>query len=308
MGCDIHMITEIKKEGKWIYVPEVPKSLDQRNYSTFSFLATEVRNSFDTKGFEPRGLPADISGMKFNFESYRPNHLRRYEEDSDMYLLTSDGKYHILHGNEARKTTIEASEELYKKVKENPDERYRGAYWSQTGNVRTYYIQDAEVVGGKWVTLPNKEVYSTFEEFEKDVWGDDEWDETAQDYGHWDVDFACEDYHTPSWLSLKDFLEADYTDFTAHKYKMDRRFYEKFKENGGVFPECFTVEEKSCIGDIADAFREALMPTVLVAWQMNDEEKSQLALFKGIEEIKEIAKKYEVDSPENIRIVFAFDN
>lgn len=294
MGCDIHIITEIKKGGKWEYVSEVPESLDQRNYSTFSFLATEVRNSFDTKGFEPRGLPEDISGKKFSFKSDRPYHLRCYEEDSDVYLITPDGKYHRTSSDKARKTTIEVPEELYEKVKESPNERYRSAYWSETGNVRTYFVQDAEVVGGKWVTLPNKNVYPTFEEFEKDRWGDD-WDEAAQDYGYWRIDFDCEDYHTPSWLSLKDFLNADYTDFTAHKYKMDRRFYEKFKENGGVFPDCFTVEGKSCVGDIADAFREALMPTVLVAWQMSDEEKSHLALFKGIEELKEIAKKYEIE-------------
>ena len=281
MGCDIHVITEIKKEGKWTYVPEVPESLDQRNYSTFSFLATEVRNSFDTKGFAPRGLPADISGMKFNFESYRHYHLRRYEEDSDVYLLTSDGKYHRLYSEEARKTTVEVSKVWYEDIEKNPNEKHRGAYWSETNSVRKYFIMDATKVGGKWVTVPNKDVYATFEEFEKEVWGDDEWDEDMKDYGYWHVNFACEDYHTPSWLSLKDFLEADYTDFTAHKYKMSRNFYEKFKENGGIFPDCFTVEEKSCVGDIADAFREAFSPTVLVAWQMSDEEKSQLALFKA---------------------------
>lgn len=29
MGCDIHMITQIKKDGGWQYVPERPKSLEK---------------------------------------------------------------------------------------------------------------------------------------------------------------------------------------------------------------------------------------------------------------------------------------
>ena len=308
MGCDIHIITEIKKEGKWQYVPEVPESLDQRNYHTFSFLATEVRNSFDTQGFAPRGLPEDISGMKFNFTSDSPYHLRRYEEDSDLYLKTADGKYLKRCGDKTQKAVIEVDKEFYEKVKENPDERYRCYYSSTKGADTQYYVKDAAVLNGKWVVVPNKEAYDTFEEFERDNWGEDEWDEIAQDYGHWDVNFACEDYHTPSWLSLKDLLDADYTDFTSHKYKLDRQFYEKFKESGGVFPDCFTVQEKSCIGDIADAFREVFSPTVLIAWQMSEDEKSKLALLQGVEELKEIAKKYNVKNPEDIRIVFAFDN
>ena len=313
MGCDIHIITEVKKEGKWAYVPEVPESLDTRNYNTFAFLASEVRNSFDTQGFAPRGLPKDISNKKFRFESETPWHHTMYEEKDDIYLLTPDGKYHKRYLDPVSdKTRKEIDEATYSRLKERDSsdiERYIDLGWSESRNVRTYYVKDASLVGGKWVRVPYNVVYPTFEEFETDHYDkDEEWDKDAQDYGYWKVDFDCCDYHTHSWLSLKDFMEKDFSDYTSHKYKMSRSFYEKFKEANGVLPECFSVKEESVVGDIADAFREAFSPTVLVAWQMTDEEKEKLPVFKGIEEMKAIAEKYEITNPEDIRIVFAFDN
>ena len=307
MGCDIHLITEVKKNGKWEYVPEIPETLDSRNYNVFAFLAG-VRDYFDTKGFPEKGLPEDISGKKFHFKSDSPYHHRRYEEQSEVYLLTPDGKYHREYGDKSRETTIEVSAELYEKIKDTPNERYRGPYWSESRGIRKYYIKDAAVLDGKWVTLPNKDVYATFEEFEKDVWGDEDWDELAQDYGHWSVNFDCEDYHSHSYLTLGEFLEADYTDYTSHKYKMSRNFYDAFIAAGGVLPNGFVVRDEHGVGDIMDAFREAFNPTVLVAWPMSDEEKAELPVFKGVEELKGIAKQYNIENPEHIRIVFAFDN
>ena len=60
MGCDIHTIVEIKKENTWVGLEDCPKEFDERNYSMFAFLAN-VRNRFNTKGFEAKGLPDDIS-------------------------------------------------------------------------------------------------------------------------------------------------------------------------------------------------------------------------------------------------------
>ena len=59
MGCDIHIVTEIKENGKWKGVDEFPNALDDRNYHLFSFLAN-VRNYFNTVGFKPKGLPEDF--------------------------------------------------------------------------------------------------------------------------------------------------------------------------------------------------------------------------------------------------------
>ena len=313
MGCDIHIITEVRKEGKWTYVPEVPEALDTRNYNTFAFLASEVRNSFDTQGFAPRGIPADISSKRFNFKSDMPWRHKRYEEYDDTFLLTPDGKYHKDYKDPiSKQTEVEISEEFYNQLQKDINsvmERYIGLKETYGRDGHKFFVKDAQVVNGKWVKVPYKDIYPTFEDFHNAEYDkDDEWDEYAQDYGYWDINFDCEDYHTHSWLSLKDFMEKDFSDYTSHKYKMSRSFYEKFKESNGVLPECFSVKEESVVGDIADAFREAFSPTVLVAWQMTDEEKEKLPVFKGIEEMKAIAEKYEITNPEYIRIVFAFDN
>ena len=69
MGCDIHLITEIKKEGKWNYIDDVPESLNTRNYCTFAVLAG-VRDSFNSQIFKAKGLPPDIDKKKCRFRSY----------------------------------------------------------------------------------------------------------------------------------------------------------------------------------------------------------------------------------------------
>lgn len=88
MGCDIHIITEIKKSNKWERVPDVPAAFDERNYYVFAWLAN-VRNSFDLDGFRPRGLPQDISGRKFE-----PYELEDDEEEPDFRIDFDDGDYH----------------------------------------------------------------------------------------------------------------------------------------------------------------------------------------------------------------------
>lgn len=75
MGCDIHTIVEVKKENTWVGLEECPKEFCDRNYSLFAFLA-DVRNSFNTKGFNTKGFPEDMSEQS-----------RKLEEkwDSDMH-------------------------------------------------------------------------------------------------------------------------------------------------------------------------------------------------------------------------------
>lgn len=68
MGCDIHVVAEVRKNGVWELSPvKIP---DGRNYCTFGILAN-VRNGHGFAGFDtgdalpyislPRGLPEDMS-------------------------------------------------------------------------------------------------------------------------------------------------------------------------------------------------------------------------------------------------------
>ena len=187
MGCDIHIVTEIKQDNKWIGIEEIPETLSERNYSTFAFLAN-VRNSFGCKGFEAKGKPEIMSN----------------------------------------------------KTKEMFDEQ-------------------------------------------------------------------GEDGYSHSYLSLKELIEKDKSDYCSVKCKILKDFYDKFIELGGVIPEGMTIEEDKPQG-IIDCFRFAVEPTVLVKWKSAKDKIRKYPLFKGIEELKAIANKYNIENYNDIRIVFCFDN
>lgn len=82
MGCDIHSVAQVKKDGKWTTLLTAPGG-DHRNYDTFAILAN-VRNGSGFAGCdtgdgyvpisESRGLPTDF----------------KTDEDSDDY---HDGKW-----------------------------------------------------------------------------------------------------------------------------------------------------------------------------------------------------------------------
>ena len=60
MGCDIHIATEMRHNGRWRRV-RLDQEYDGRNYRLFAMLA-DVRNSYGIAPIaEPRGLPDDIS-------------------------------------------------------------------------------------------------------------------------------------------------------------------------------------------------------------------------------------------------------
>lgn len=189
MGCDIHTVVEIKNaDGNWIGLDEVPKQFNDRNYSTFAFLA-DVRNRFNTKGFKPKGWPEDMS-------------------------------------------------EITKQLKEK-----------------------------------------------------------------WDGDS-----HSESFLTLKELDEFDKSDYYSAKCRVVGDFYEKFKELGGVLPKGMKVEEKVISNSIFEIIGQAICPDVIVKWDVSEDVKKETPVFEGIEALKEIAKKNNIDNFENIRIVFCFDN
>jgi hypothetical protein len=80
MGCDIHPIVEVRKNGKWKQVDyDYNMDLDglgARNYRLFSVLA-DVRNSYNiTPISSPRGLPEDF------VHEHRYNHSVGYDTNS----------------------------------------------------------------------------------------------------------------------------------------------------------------------------------------------------------------------------------
>lgn len=315
MGCDIHIITEIRKNGKWQWVKEIPESFDSRNYGLFSVLAG-VRNSFNIKGFEAKGLPEDISAMKFDFETYTNRAKERFYDDNDGQILfvDKDGNYHEPSAVEKTHLTKEEYEALNVKQRtevDTFDKQYNSLGYTQSGNqTPDYYVRDAYANGGRFERIPHYKYYPNIEAFLKDYYEDD-WDEEMQDYGRWRVNFEyCGphgDYHTPSFLSLHELITADLKDYYSDKYKMDVAFYEAFKRMGGTLPEGMTVQEFTP-ETLQDVFQSALCPVILVVWEKDEEAKKETALYCGIEEMKEIAKKYNIDDPNDIRIVFAFDN
>lgn len=61
MGCDIHTIVEVKKDGVWQAATFEPEIFGMRNYDLFGFFA-DVHNSTGAPNpYPPRGWPEDIS-------------------------------------------------------------------------------------------------------------------------------------------------------------------------------------------------------------------------------------------------------
>lgn len=309
MGCDIHISTEIRRNGKWQQVPEIPEALDSRDYSVFAALAG-VRDSFNGCVFKAKGLPKDIAGMKANFNSETEGYRRIYEQKSTVVLVVRGKIIGNPYDKKVRKATLlELKEETWTGLRDNSDDprvfpRYQCFSYFCNGSTKTYQVQDATLANGTWENRPYSEIYPTFEAYLDAVHADD-WNEDAKDYGYYRTDFTDEDYHTPSWLTLREMLDADYSAYTARKYKLDRSVYDEIVKHGKM-PEKFTVEE-SAIGDLRDVFMEALSPTVTLSWQPDEIDRSKYALFCGVDQLQDIANKYEVE-PDDIRIIFAFDN
>lgn len=305
MGCDIHAIIQVRKDGNWEYVPGLPAELKERNYGTFALLAG-VRNSFSVSSFPAKGLPDDIGAKKYDFKSEYDSIKRRYENDKQLACKGSDGKFYNAFSS---KLSVEISEERYNELDKmlvkglSPDGRFAGAGWSCDGNVKKYYVHDASAVGGVFKEYPLCEMYPSFESFCKELY-EDEWDEDAQDYGYWRINFDCEDYHTPSYLSLKELKERDYSDYFTVRYKVPSGFVKALKEKGVEIP--FSVKESSC-GDIADCIREAVDPTVTVFVPISEEKRANSPITKIIAYLDGVATEQAV-ADEDIRIVFAFDN
>lgn len=299
MGTDIHMITQVKKDGGWEYVKELPDSLNERNYTTFAFLAG-IRENFPSNGFQCKGLPVDLGGTKFGFVSYRESAEKRYGTETEKRVRLEDGSY-ISTTDESMLLTGLTEEE----AKAYP---VYGRYLSPF--VSKYHAYDPKKVNGELVEVPVRELMS-FEEFLEDYY-DDEWDYDMQDYGKWSVDFSCEDFHSHSHLTLEELQKKDLSTYMSCKAKIPKLFYDSFLRLGGIMPEKIKVLETS---EDDSLIPQALLTKlgfpgtqeVYVMWEDDSIKKEATPVGKGIHELEEIARKYGVDS-DSIRIVFAFDN
>ena len=128
--------------------------------------------------------------------------------------------------------------------------------------------------------------------------------ETKESIKEWDGDG-----HSHSYLTLRELDTFDLTDYKKTRVKVVKAFYDAFIEFGGILPKEMSVEEIKP-RDIRECFQEAFEPTVLIKWLDSKNEKAymDLPILKGIEKLKEIAKKNNIDNYEDIRIVFFFDN
>jgi len=104
MGVDIHIVTEIRRNGEWEYVPDIPESLDVRSYGTFGLLANVRSRGRDH--FPIRGIPKDVSeeGLKIIGEEglFSHNYITLREMlDFDYTNYITDILYEIEEVTEA---------------------------------------------------------------------------------------------------------------------------------------------------------------------------------------------------------------
>jgi hypothetical protein len=118
-----------------------------------------------------------------------------------------------------------------------------------------------------------------------------------ENYKVWEVDFSegCDQWYCDfGWLTLQEF--KDYL-FKHNPYFVSIAFYDMFIELGGKFPEAMIMEG---YGDNSKVIFNVL--------DVDEAEDLDYLLFVE-SEFAEVAKNYNLENnPENIRVVFAFDN
>lgn len=296
----MNLVTEVFINGKWQQVPEIPKSFRDNAYGTYAVLAG-IRDSFGLKVFKRKGLPSDIDKMYGDWEDEMPGILEMYERSASRVIVNTDNgvEYWSPSDDRLKKIITKSEYEELKNIKGS--DRYGYLGYSLMDDHYEYSVCDAALVNSRIEEVPYKTMYPTLEEFIANVYSDS-WNEIAQAYGHFRTDFkeldAC------SYLTLEELLNGDYTRYNSVSYKLDSEFYNKFIQNGGVLPKCFTIHPTN-IGGMVDAFHEACSPTVIVSWLREAEEIAKMPLHKGIAELTDISLKYGVDD-DKIRIVFGF--
>lgn len=79
MGCDIHLVTQVRRDGKWESAPIETEPFNYRSYGLFGFLAN-VRNYSEVPPISPpKGLPDDFDPPVKDYNQSGPD---IYEYDS----------------------------------------------------------------------------------------------------------------------------------------------------------------------------------------------------------------------------------
>jgi hypothetical protein len=314
MGCDIHIITEINayrgdNTKKWMRVPEIPEALKERNYSTFALIG-DVRNAFNTKPFPTKGIPNDISALRFDFCDARKEYEGIWNNENhkrEVVKLPGISVKECCLSPLDKSMRRECTREEYEAAK-----AWKSKNYSQELDKMVYTVQDPSVIGGELVKVTMKELYDTFEEFwdaEKEHCGS-AIDPHANEYGYWKIDFSDEneDFHSHNHITLHEMKTFDYSDYKKEKVRIPNVFYAEFKKRGGELPDGMEFEGEPDINSIVDAFRAAFNPETLVSWDASKEKPDEYPMFKGIKELEAIASMYGIIDDNDIRIVFAFDN
>lgn len=296
MGCDIHLIAQVKKKDKWEYIPQTPDALMKRDYNLFTFLAGVHDNIGIIGNLKPKGIPDDLEASQYRFLDSTDLLKEKYETQTEKMAVSKDGNRCLDVYDERFKIQCKSEEEA---------KTYKN-YRIVCGEEPEFSAYDCTKFGFEEKEVPVKE-FMPFDEFVEKFYTGEFNDEMKKYgiYGRWDVDFSCEDYHSASWLTLQELKDADkgkyYSDFLA----LPVYFYDAFVSNGGLFPKNMHTELPGADGVFSAITKNC--ECVIVHWLKTEEEKEKLSLTQGIRQMEEIAGKYGVED-NSIRIVFAFDN
>lgn len=291
MGCDIHILLQINKEGVWTEISETPESFKTRDYSVFAYLAN-IRNYFLSEHFEPKGLPEGFEKKEYCFTDTTDKTLENYYHRTLEMAHMPDGKIVKVHD---KRFAIQCDSK--------EEARTHSNYSIVTGRPPVYY--DPSAFGAVVMDTP----VSSFMDF-KEYTESCEWGTWIGDrFGFYTVDFSSPDYHSHSWLTLAELESKDAPNYAFCYAKIPHNFRKQFERLGGIFPPGMTLVNKKNMHyqDISSIIMDAFQPDDIIRWPMTDEQKKETNIYKGICEFGEIAAKYGVSS-ENIRMVFAFDN
>lgn len=291
MGCDIHIIVEIKQNDKWTFIEDLPNTFDCRNYGLFSILNTNVRNYYGINGFSPRGLPKDLSIKKCFFESQKEQLVNMYESCGEIVCVLPNGEFIDVFDESLQ---VEIPLEKYNELKNNNEkdnERYH--YSIKSIKDDKYYVQDASVVNGKFEKRKYSEIFKTLSEFNEKFY---RFTPVGDDFGYYSVDFDADYLYGHSYLTLGELRKKNVPHKNEEHYEIDKNFYNHLIEELEVLPEVFVVGKDK--GDNLE-----------IIWSQTPEKSwAYRAFAEGIEELEQIKKKYGIENDEDIRIVFAFDS
>lgn len=294
MGTDIHTIVEIRKNGKWEYIYDVPDTFTNRYYNLFSILNKNIRNSCGIDGFEPKGLPVDLSTKKCRFVSQGKELENAYKNKGDIFCCV-EGNPPIFYSILDEKLHTEIDRETFEKIKRGQVEegRYMFATESYKDKGR-YFVQDASLVGGKFKKVLFAERFSTLKEFDS-YYYNYKWVEAENDFGYYEIDFEDNCLYGHSFLNLAELKTKNVKIEGEENYQVDKRFIDKLLMEIGELPENFIIKNNN-------------RKYIDLVWTPDSEiAYAYEAYGKGIKEMEDLKEKYGVVNDEDIRIVFAFD-